>query len=70
MNLAPNHLSCLESREAHVNLDDSLPNTQLFVVKMINDHYIYIVHILTTGYEPKGFNTTQKKQLIVKAADF
>ena len=37
---------------------------------MIDDHYKYILHLLTIGYAPKGFNTTQKKQLVVKHADF
>ena len=37
---------------------------------MFDDHYIYIVYILSMGYEKEGFNTTIKQQLAVKAAYF
>ena len=51
----------LESGEEPVNLDDSLPDAQLFAMKIVDVYYEYIVHFLTTRREPEGFNTTHKK---------
>ena len=45
-------LSRLESGEEPGNLDDSLPDKQLFVVKIFDDNYRDIIHFLTTGYAP------------------
>ena len=70
LNSGPNHLSRLESGEEPGNLDDSLPDAQLFVVNMFNDHFKNTIHLLTIGYAPEGFSTTYKKQLVVKAVDF
>ena len=60
MNSILDHLSRLESGEELGNLDDNLPKAQLFAVKMFDDHYRDIVHLLTTRYAPEGFSTTQK----------
>ena len=70
MNSGSDHLLRIESGEYSGNLDDSLPGIQIIAVKMFDDHYKDIIHILTTGYELEGFSTTQKKQLIVKVANF
>jgi hypothetical protein len=36
-NAGLDHLSCILSREDARNLDDILPNAQLFAVKMVDD---------------------------------
>ena len=64
------HLSRIESGEEPGNLDDSLPDAQMFVIKMFDDHYRDIIHLLTKGYAPEGFSIAQKKQLVVKSRDF
>ena len=53
-----------------MSLDDIILDAQLLAVKMIHDNCRDIVHILTTGYAPYRFSTTQNKQLIVKTIDF
>ena len=58
LNSGPGHLSRLESGEEPTSLDDSIPDVELFAVKMIDDHYKDIVHLLTTVYAPKEFNTS------------
>ena len=60
----------LESGEHHGNVDDSILNAQLFTFKIFDDHYRDIINLLSMGYTLEGFNTTQKKQLVVKAAYF
>ena len=37
---------------------------------MFDDHYRDIIQFLSMGYAPARFTTTQKKQLVVSAADF
>ena len=58
MNAKIDHLSRLESGDETTSLDDNLPDAQLFSIKMIDDHYQYIVHLLTIGYAPEGSNPT------------
>ena len=65
LNLGPDDRSRLESGEELVNLDHNPHDAQFFVVKIVDDHNKDIVHILTIEYAPKGFNSTQNKQLIV-----
>ena len=70
MNLGPNHLLRQESGEELGNLNDSLPDAQLFMVKMFDDHYRDIIQLLSMGYAPTRFTTTQKKQLVVRVVYF
>ena len=70
MNLGPDHLSRIESGEEPTSLEDNIPNVQLFVITMFDDQYQYIIQFLSTGYAPAEFTTTQKKHLVVHAADF
>ena len=60
LNSRPNHLSRLKSGEEPVNIDDSLPDAQLFVITMFDDHYKDIIHFLSTIYAPEGFSTMWK----------
>ena len=43
---------------------------QLFSIHIIDEFYADIIHFLTTGWAPVEFTKKQKKQLVVKAADF
>ena len=62
------HLSMLETREEPTRIDDrSLNISQLFAVKMVDDYYEDIVHLLTMVNAPKGFSISQKKLLVIKA---
>ena len=68
--VGPDHLSWLVTREDPTNLDDNLLNAQLSIVKMVNEYYQYIIHFMTTRNTPDGYNTIQKKQLVVKYGYF
>lgn len=53
-----------------MNIEDNLPNVQLFSIRIAYDHFVYIIHFLTTGMAPSEHTTQQKKELVVKAIDF
>jgi hypothetical protein len=42
------YLSCILSREDVGNLDDNLPDAQLFSIKMVDDYFSVIVQFLST----------------------
>jgi hypothetical protein len=68
LNAGPDHLSCILSGEDAGNLDDNLPDAQLFAVKMVDDYFSDIVQFLSTGMAPSEMTVVQKKQLVVKAS--
>jgi hypothetical protein len=39
-------------------------------IRKMDDHFIDIVHFLSTGMDPSEYTISQKKQLVVCAADF
>ena len=43
LNAGPDHLSCIENGEEPTNIEDGLPDVQLFQVKITNDYYGPIV---------------------------
>jgi hypothetical protein len=69
-NSRPDHLSRILSGEDARNLDDSLPDTHLFLVQMVDDYFSDIVQFLNKGVAPPEFIVAQKKQLVVKATDY
>ena len=70
LNAGPDHLSQIELGEEPSNLEDNLPDAQLFSIQIIDEYYADIIHFLTTGWAPVEFTKQQKKQLVVKAVDF
>jgi hypothetical protein len=50
--VGPNHLSCILSREDVGNLDDNLPDSQIFVVKIVDDYFLDTILFLSTGMTP------------------
>jgi hypothetical protein len=48
LNAGPDHLSWILTGEDAGNLDDSLPDAQLFSVKMVDDQFAEIVQYLST----------------------
>jgi hypothetical protein len=70
LNAGPDHLSCILSGEDVGNLDDNLPDAQLFAVKMVDDYFTDIMQFLSTGMAPSDMTVAQKKQLVVKATDY
>jgi hypothetical protein len=43
MNKGPDHLSKLEHEEEPTNLDDTLPDAQLLVIRKVDDHFAEII---------------------------
>jgi hypothetical protein len=70
MNKGPDHLSRLEHGEEPTSLEDTLPDAQLLSIRKMDDHFIDIVQFLSTGMAPNEYTISQKKQLVVRAADF
>ena len=55
LNAGPNHLSRIDSGEEPSNLEDNLPDAQLFSIQIADDYYTDIIHFLTTGWAPVEF---------------
>jgi hypothetical protein len=70
MNKGPDHLSRLEHGEEPTSLEDTLSNAQLLAIRKVDDHFAEIVQFLSTGMAPSDYTVIQKKQLVVRAADF
>ena len=43
LNVSPYHFSRIETREEHTNIEDRLPDVQLFRVDMVDGHYSPII---------------------------
>jgi hypothetical protein len=52
------------------NLDNSLPDVQLFSVQMVDDHFVEIIHFFSTGVTPFDMKISQNKKLVFKASDY
>jgi hypothetical protein len=70
MNKGPDHFSRLEHGEEPTSLEDTLPDAQLLTIRKIDDHFADIVQFLSTGMAPSEYTIPQKKQLVVRVADF
>jgi hypothetical protein len=70
MNKGPDHLSRLEHGEEPTSLEDTLSGAQFLAIRNIDDHFAEIVQFLSIGMEPSEYTITQKKDLVVRTADF
>jgi hypothetical protein len=70
MNKGPDHLSTLEHGEEPPSLEYTLPNSQFLTIINFDDHFTEIFQFLSTGMAPTEYTITQKKQLVVGAAEF
>ena len=68
LNTGPNYLSRIETNEEPTNLDDELPDAQLYAVCIAVGHFEVIIHFLTTGTTLQGYSIQQKKELMIRAA--
>jgi hypothetical protein len=60
-NSGPDHLSHIVSEEGAGNLDDSLPDANLFTIQMFDDYFVDIVQLLSTRVTPPKFIVAQNK---------
>jgi transposase InsO family protein len=70
LNAGPDHLSRITNGEEPTNLEDNFPDAQLFSVQVADEYFADIIQYLSTGTAPQEFNTAQKKNLVVRAADY
>jgi len=70
LNAGPDHLLRIETGEELTNLEEGLPDLQLFATRIGNRHFEDIIHFLTTGTMSKEYFVQQKKELVVRVADF
>ena len=70
LNVDPDHLSHIQTREEPTNIDDGFPDVQLFHVDITDDHYALIIQILATDVALENLSTSQKKQLVIKDSYF
>ena len=70
LNVGPDHLSRIETGEELTNLEEGLPNAQLFAVRAADGHFKDIIHFLTIGTTPKEYSIQQKKELVVRTTYF
>ena len=63
-------MSRLDSGEEPTNIDEGLPDAQLFAIQIVDDYFQDIAQYLSTGLPPPEMTTQQKKQLVVRAMDF
>ena len=52
------------------NLEEGLPDMQLFAVHITDSHFEDIIHFLRMGMDLEGYTNQQKKELVVHATDF
>jgi hypothetical protein len=64
------HLSRIMNEEEPSNLDEKLLDVQLFSVQIVDEYFSYIIEFLSTRFSPKEFNITQKKILVLRAANY
>ena len=55
LNARPDHLSRIDSGDEPSNLEDNLPDVQLFSIQISYNYYADIIHFLTTGWAPVEF---------------
>ena len=55
LNIGPDHLSWIDSGEEPSNLEENLPDAQLFYIQIADDYYADIIQFLTTGLAPDEF---------------
>jgi hypothetical protein len=60
LNAGPDHMSHILSGEDAGNLDDNLPDAQLFSVKMVDDYFTDIVQFLSTGMAPSDMTSHRR----------
>jgi hypothetical protein len=70
LNAGLDHLSRVTNGEEPMNLEDNFPDAQLFSVQIANEYFIDIIQYLSTGTVPQEYTTTQKKNLVVRTADY
>jgi hypothetical protein len=70
LNAGPDHLSRVTNGEESMRLEDNFPYAWLFSVQIADEYFVDIIHYLSIGTAPQEYNIVQKKNLVVRAADY
>jgi hypothetical protein len=70
MNAGLDHLSRITNGEEPTNLEDNFHDGQLFSVQVTDEYFADIIEYLSIGIAPQEFNTTHKKNLVVRVVDY
>jgi len=65
LNVGPHHIFKRETQEEPTSLEDSMPDTQIFSIKVVDDDFADIIQFLSTGMSPTEYTTKQKMELVV-----
>ena len=66
LNVRPDHLSRIETREESKNIKDNLPDVQLFTIRFEDVHFAYIIQFFPIEMAPVKYTMKQKKELLVR----
>lgn len=61
LNVGPDHLSWIENDAKPINIEEGLPDAQLYAVHVADGHFEDIIHFLTTRTTPLEYSIQQKK---------
>jgi hypothetical protein len=71
LNAGLDHLSRVTNgEEPYTNLEDNFPDAQFCSVQLFDENFDDIIEYLSTRFAPWEFSTTQKKNLVVRDADY
>jgi hypothetical protein len=70
LNAGPDHLSRITNGEKPMNLEENFPDAHLFSIQVADEYFADIIQYLSTRTAPQEFNTTQKKNLVVRVVDY
>jgi hypothetical protein len=56
LNAGPDHLSRVTNGEEPTNLEDKLPNAQLFSVQVVDEYFVDVIEFLSTGVAAQEFS--------------
>jgi hypothetical protein len=68
--VGPYHLSRLESRESGGEMDDKIPDIDLFRIEAIPEYLEDIIVFLSTGTYLETYSATKKRHMVVHATDY
>jgi hypothetical protein len=70
LNARTDHFPRVTNCEEPTNLEDTFLDAHLFSVQIVDYYFSEIIEYLSIGSVPQEFNTTQRKNLVVRAADY
>jgi hypothetical protein len=70
LNERPYHLSRITNGEEPSNFKEKFHDAQLFSMQIVDEYFVSIIEFLSTGFSLKEYNTAQKNNLVVRAADY